>query len=89
MQAFHVFRAEIIADHDPGADGKAGKEKDDHSHDHRGRTDRRQCLFADEVSHNDRIHRIVQHLEDIAQHQRQGKENKLPQNRPLGHVERC
>ena len=73
----------------PGAGGKAGKEKDNHAHDDRGRPDRRQSLFADKVAHDDGVDHVVQQLEDIAQHQRERKEDQLPQNGPLGHVTCC
>ena len=81
-----VFGTKVKPDNDTGTDGKAIEEKDQHVDDDRGGADGGQCLFSDIIADDDGIDGVVQHLEDVAQHERQGKEDDLLQNRAAGHA---
>ena len=89
VELFHLLRAVKLPDGHNRTGGEAVEEKDQHVDDHRRGADGRQSLLAHEVPHNDRVHRIVQHLEDIAEHERQCKGDQLPHNRAAGHVDGC
>ena len=71
VELFVSARAEIPRDHDTGSRREAVEEEHEHIRDHRRRADRRERFFADKIAHNDHIHRVVQHLKGVAQHQRQ------------------
>ena len=80
VQFFVAFSAEEVSDDDAGTDGKAVKEKYEQVHDHGCGTDGCECLGADEVSDNDGVHGVVQHLEYVAEHQGQGEQQDLSGN---------
>ena len=86
VEALHVFRTEIAPDDDTGTDGEAVEEEHGHVHDHRGRADRREGLGADVVADDDGVDGVVQHLEDVAEHQRQREEHDLLRDVPRRHV---
>ncbi len=86
MELFHIPGTEGLGDHDAGAGGEAVEEEYHHVHDHGGGTHRSQGLLADKIAHHDGVYGVVEHLEGVAQHQRQGKENDLTENGTAGHV---
>ncbi len=86
MQTFHVFAAKITADDHTGTDGEAIKEKDRHVYDHGGGTHGRQGLCADIVSHHNGIHGVVQHLENVTEHQGQRKQHDFLGDVSGGHI---
>lgn len=81
-----VFGSEILADDHCGSDGKAIKEVNRHVGDHGGGTDGSQGLGPYEIPYDDGIHRIVQHLENIADHEGQGKFQDQAGNAARCHV---
>ena len=89
MQFFHIACPEILPDSHSGTDRETVKEKHHHVGDHGGRTDGGERLLAHKVAHDDRINRVVEHLEDITEHERERKEHQLPENRAYCHVPRC
>ena len=86
MQSLHVFRAEIAADDNTGTDREAVEEEHRHVDDHRGRADRREGLGTDVVADDDRVDGVVQHLEDVAEHQRQREKHDLLRDVARRHV---
>ena len=86
VELVHVPGAEVLADDNARADGEAVEEKDHHIDDHGGGADGRQGLLADEVADDDGVHRVIEHLKHIAQHQRQGEKDHLPEDGALGHI---
>ena len=86
VQPFHVFRTEIAADDDTGTDREAVEEEHRHVDDHRGRADRREGLGADVVADDDRVDGVVQHLEDVAEHQWQREKHDLLRDVARRHV---
>ena len=82
---FHVLlipRAEKARDQHARAEGDT-VDKADQQHDQaRGRTDGGQRLLSDKVSHNQRIHRIIELLEQIAEKNRNGKKEHFLWNAP-------
>ena len=89
VQLIQFLRSVKLPDGHHRTGGKAVEEKDQHVDDHRRGADGCQRLLADEVSHDDRVHRVVEHLEDVPEHERQSKGDQLPQNRAAGHVDGC
>ena len=86
MELLHILGAKVDADDHAGAYGKAIEKEHQHIDNHGRRAHRRQGLGADKLSHNHGIHRIIKHLEHIAQHQRQGKQQYLLDDIALGHI---
>ena len=82
---FHVLlipRAKKARDQHARAKGNA-VDKTDQQHDQaRGRTDGGQRLLPDKVSHNQRIHRIIELLEQIAEKNRNSKQEHFLWNVP-------
>ena len=68
VQLVRIVRAEVVADDDARADGKAVEEEHEHIDNRRGRANRRKSLLADEVAYDDGIDRVVKHLKHIAEH---------------------
>ena len=70
VEIFHLFGAEIPADHYASSNGESIK-KEYHDVDDHGRgTDCCQSLFTDKVADNDGVHRVVEHLKNIAEKKR-------------------
>ena len=74
-----IIGAEILGYDHAGAGGNAAEEANQHKNQAAGRTDSRQRTAPQEISHDQRIHRIVHLLEQIPQQERQRKKrNPLP-----------
>lgn len=86
VQQLVIFGPEVFADDHRAADGEPVEEEYAHIGDHGGGTDGGQGLGAHEVTHHDGVNRVVQHLEHVADHQRQGKFQQQPRNIAPGHV---
>ena len=86
MQLLHIPGPKVIGDHHTRAGGEAVEKEHHHVNDHGGGTHRCQCLCAHKIAHNDRVHSVVKHLENIAQHQREGKEDYLFYDRAIRHI---
>ena len=86
VQALHVPRAEVLGDDHARASGEAVEEEHQHVDDHRGGAHGGEGLLAHEVAHDDAVHGVVQHLEDVPQHQRQGEQQDLADDGAAGHV---
>ena len=86
VEPVHVPGPEVLGDHHARAHRKAVEEEHQHVHDHRGGAHGGQRLLAHEIAHDDAVHRVVHHLEDVAQHQRQREQYDLPHDGPGGHV---
>ena len=86
VQFFIFLCAKILADHHSRADGEAIEEKHLDIHNHCGGTHCGKSLSAHIVPDHDHVHRVVQHLKNIADHQRQCKQQYLPDDRPLCHI---
>ena len=89
MELLHILRAEEIRDDHPRAGGKAVEEEHHHVDNHGGGTHRRQRLGSHKIAHHDGVHGVVEHLEHIAQHQGQGKQNNLLDDGAVRHVPDC
>ena len=77
MKIFQSFRAEILADHNTSADREAVEKENHDIDDHRGGADCGESLLADEVSDDDGVDRVIQHLKYIAEEKRYGKSNQV------------
>ena len=86
VKLLHVTGPKIPANDHTGTGGEAVKKEHQHIDDDGGRPHRRQGLGAYKVAHHHGVHRVVKHLENIAQHQRQAKKDHLPDNGAAGHV---
>ena len=84
-----ILCPEAFADDHRGTDGKSVEKENRHVGDHGGGTDGSQGLGPHEIPHHNGIHRIVQHLENIADHQWQGKFQDQPGNVAGSHVFGC
>ena len=89
VQLLHITRPKILPDGYTCSDGKPIEEKHHHVGDHCGGTDSSERLFAHKVADDNRVNRVIEHLEYIAQHKGKGKEHQLPKNRADGHIPRC
>ena len=85
-QPLAVLGAVVLADHDAGAAGEPGEHADERVDDRPRAADGGERLLADEVADDDRVDRVVELLEDVADHQRQRKGDKKPRDAPHGHV---
>ena len=72
-----------------GPNGKSVEEENHDVDDHGRRSDGRQGLGADKAADHDGIHRVVEHLKQISQHQGKGKQNHLTDDRSGGHISRA
>ena len=86
VDAFGVFGAKALGDDHTGTHRHTGEEAHQHIDDGGSGTHRRQRLFADELAHHDGVHGIIKLLEQIADHQRQGKSQQMLPDDTLGHV---
>ena len=86
VEQFVVFGSEIFADDHRSSDGEPIEEKYGHVGDHGGGTDGGQGLGPYEIPYDDGIHRIVQHLENIADHEGQGKFQDQAGNAARRHI---
>ena len=86
MEIFYLSGAEIPTDHNASSNGKSIK-KEYHDVDDHGRgTDCCQSLFTDKVADNDGVHRVVEHLKNIAEKKRYRKSNQVAYDRALRHI---
>ena len=86
VKLFRIFRAETAADYDAGPDRETIKEEDDNVDDHRSGAHGGKRLLADKVTDYDGIDGVVEHLENIAQHQGNGKKEKLLYDGAFCHI---
>ena len=70
MELLLFLCAETLPDHHAGTHGKPVEKEHQHIDDHGGGAHRGQCFRADKISHHDGVHRVVQHLEDVAEEKR-------------------
>ena len=86
MELLHIFCPEMHTDHHTGANRKAVEKEHQHVHDHGRGAHSGQGLGTNELAHDDGVYGIVKHLENVSQHQRQGKLQNLPDNVSFGHI---
>ena len=86
MELLHIFCPEVHTNHHAGADGKAVEKEYQHVDDHGRGAYGGQSLGTNELAHDDGVYRIVKHLENVSQHQRQGKQQNLLDNVSFGHI---
>ena len=89
MEKVQLLCAEIIADHDAGSDRNTVEEKDHDIHDHGGGAHRSKRLLAYKLADHNGIDGIVEHLEYIAQQERKGERDQMPEDPSFGHIPRC
>ena len=77
VKALIVSGTEGVADDDAGADGKTIEEENGDIDDECCRTDGGQGLRANKISDNDGIDCVVEHLENISEHQGECKSENL------------
>ena len=77
VKLIFLLRAEPLPDHNAGAYGETVEEKHQHIDDHGGGAYRRQCLRTDKIAHHNGVHRVVHHLEDVAEQEWKRKQQKL------------
>ena len=77
MEFFIAFSAEEVADDDAGTNREAVEEEDEQVDDHGCGADSRKCLCADEIADNNGVNGVIQHLEYISEHKRQGEQENL------------
>ena len=85
-QLFPVFRPVILGDDHRSPGGQTAEKADQGVDDGAGAAHGGQGLLAHKVSHDERIHGVIQLLKQIAQHQRNGKGQQQPGNAAPGHV---
>ena len=69
MQLIHVTGTEKLTDHNAGADRESVEKEDQHVDDHRCGSDSGESSRADKIADNDGVNRVVEHLENVSQHQ--------------------
>ena len=77
VKLIFLLRAEPLPDHNAGTHGETVEEKHQHIDDHGGGAYRRQCLRTDKIAHHNGVHRVVHHLEDVAEQEWKRKQQKL------------
>ena len=81
-----VVGAKAAGNHHTGT-GRESIEEENHDIDyHSGGPYGGQCLGTYIIPHHHRVHGVIEHLKNIAQHQRQRKGHQLPNNGALSHI---
>ena len=78
LQVLLVLGAVKAGDEHTGAQGHAVDEADEQQDQAGGGADRSQGLLADELAHNQRVHCVVELLEQVAEKNRQREQEHLP-----------
>ncbi len=81
-----VAAADGVGDHHAGTHRHAGKKSHQTTDDHRAGTHCRVRIFAQEISHEQKIHRIVELLDQAGSQKRQGEQYELPPYGPFRQV---
>ena len=86
VQAIHIPGAEVLSDDDTGTYGKSIEEENQNIDDHSCGTYGSKCFLADIIAHDNGVYRVVEHLKNIAEHERERKQDNLPDDRTMCHI---
>ena len=80
-------RAEIAGHGNTGTDKDALDKTDEHMDERTGGAYRRKRAVAEHIADDQRIHSVIQLLEEVTDKKRNGKADDLAGNRPFGHFD--